>query len=56
MSNHPLLTKTTIAIIAITILATTAIITGLDSGILAAAITAIAGLGGYTLGRATKPK
>lgn len=48
--------KTIVAIVAILILATTAIIMGVNSGILASSIAAIAGLGGYALGRKTKPK
>lgn len=49
-------TKTIVAITAITILAALAIIKGIDSGILAGSIAAIAALGGYALGKATKSK
>ena len=56
MKNHPIFAKATIAIFCITALATTAIIKGLDSGLLVASITAIAGLGGFIIGKATKPK
>ena len=56
MKNHPLLTKEIIAIIAITILATAAILKGINSGIIVGSVTAIAGLGGYILGKTTKTK
>lgn len=48
--------KTIVAIIAITILALAAIITGTDSGLLVGATTAIAGLGGFAIGKASAAK
>jgi len=44
------------AITAITILEGLAIWQGIDGALLGLAITAIAGLGGYSIGRRTKPK
>ena len=48
--------KTIIAITAIVILEGLAIWKGMDGALLGVAIGAIAGLGGYTLGTAKKPK
>lgn len=48
--------KTTIAIIAILILAITAIIKEINGAILGTALSLIAGLGGYALGTQQKPK
>ena len=48
--------KVITAIIAITILETAAIIQRIDGALFGLAITAIAGLGGYTIGHLTKPK
>ena len=56
MNHHPIFSKAIIAILCITILGTAAILKGLNSGILIASITAIAGLGGYIIGKTTKPK
>lgn len=47
--------KSTIAIIAITILAALAIFKGINGIVLVGAMSAITGLGGYALGRAKKP-
>ena len=43
--------KAIIAILAITIIETLAIFRGIDGALLAAAIAAIAGLGGYQIGK-----
>lgn len=46
--------KTTIAIIALLILAVTAMLKGIDGAMLASTTAAIAGLGGYSLGARKK--
>lgn len=56
MKDHPLLSKTSLAIFAILILGALSVIIGYDNGILSAAIAVIAGLGGYATGRSTKSK
>lgn len=48
--------KTIIAIAAIVILVSVALLKGINGAVLGTAIGAIAGLGGYIAGRATKPK
>jgi len=47
--------KTLAAIIAILIIEVTAILKGIDGALLGLAITTIAGLGGYAIGKAKKP-
>lgn len=56
MKNHPLLAKTTIAIIAILILEGLAIWRNIDGALLGLAIAAIAGLGGFEIGIHRKRK
>ena len=46
--------KTTIAIGAITAILITALIKNIDSALMITGVTAIAGLGGYALGKAKK--
>lgn len=46
--------KTIVAIIAITILLVTALLTGIDGVLLAAGVAALAGLGGYETGKHLK--
>jgi len=48
--------KAIVAIICITILASIAILKGIDGVLLAGACTLIAGLGGFAVGKITKPK
>ncbi|MBA7669719.1 hypothetical protein ES703_77852 [subsurface metagenome] len=56
MKQHPLLTKASLAIVAIMILEGLAILKGIDGALFGLAVTAIAGLGGYTIGRRTGSK
>ena len=56
MKNHPLLTKEIVAILCITAIGITALLKGLDSGLLTAIVTALAGLGGFMIGKATTKK
>lgn len=56
MNKHPLLTKTTLAIIGIIILEVVALINHINGALLGFAIAAIAGLGGYGIGTRKKPK
>ena len=45
-----------VAIIAILILAIVALLKGIDSGLVAGSVAAIAGLGGYAIGKARNAK
>ena len=54
MKNHPLLTKEIVAILCITAIVITCIFHNIDGAIIAGAVTAVAGLGGYLMGKAKK--
>lgn len=56
MTNHPIFTKSVIAMLCITALAITALLTGHNTVVIVSSTAAIAGLGGFIAGKATKPK
>ena len=49
MKNHPLLTKAALAILCITLLASIALFNDVNGALLATAMSAIAGISGFTI-------
>lgn len=54
MKTHPLLTRSVIAIIAITAILITAMLNGINGALVGVGLSLIAGMGGYIIGKVKK--